>query len=166
MKFSKLGRCCTWGRFMKECPLFDVTLYLPLRLDFTLHVRVVVLKGRDRKLQQYKTTKTIKIPIQIRTFGNSCMFSTPCRKPAQNSKFWKYPKVQNLQVRFLYDLEGKEARHARHHKTNKINFISASYYNWISQVIIFNRYWCIKKTRYREDDINNREGRKDIRRDR
>ena len=53
-------------------------------------------------------------------YVNYCMFDMTSQIPVQNRQSWKYSKLQNLQVWFLYDLEAKDAKNTRHINTHKI----------------------------------------------
>ena len=83
----------------------------------------------------YKATNMINIPMKVCTHSNYWMFDIKSWKRVQNSKFYQYLKVQNLQVWFLVYLKVKKVNYSRHHKTNNVLF-TALYYNKESIVCI------------------------------
>ena len=59
------------------------------------------LKVCDHNPRAHNTINTTYITLKPLMCGNSCIFDTPSRKPVQNSKKIKYPKVKNIQIKFI-----------------------------------------------------------------
>ena len=72
----------------------------------------------------------INVSLQISMYSNYCIFQTPSQKVAQNIQSF------NIQVWFLYDLEGKQGKHGRHHDPNNIA-LNIQDYNKESFKILF-----------------------------
>ena len=67
----------------------------------------------------------INVSLQISMYSNYCIFQTASQKVAQNIQVW-----------FLYDLEGKQGKHGRHHDPNNIA-LNIQDYNKESIIILF-----------------------------